>query len=80
MMYHIDYYLHNIKNKIWKIHRSEHDTNVKEGTPLVIAYDKQIPAEVVRDLYKSITWFLMFEKIPWRRYRRRIKIRVKVTD
>ena len=52
------------KTKFEKIYKSEHDTNVKEGTPLVIAYDKQIPAELVRDLHKSITMYLLFEKIP----------------
>jgi hypothetical protein len=52
------------KTKFEKIYKSEHDTNVKEGTPLVIAYDKQIPAELVRDLDKSITMYLLFEKIP----------------
>ncbi|MGB9169535.1 MAG: hypothetical protein WCB31_11470 [Nitrososphaeraceae archaeon] len=45
------------KTKFEKIYKSEHDTNVKEGTPLVIAYDKQIPAELVGDLHKSITRF-----------------------
>ncbi|HET9774290.1 MAG TPA: hypothetical protein VFP25_04825 [Nitrososphaeraceae archaeon] len=45
------------KTKFEKIHKSEHDTNVKEGTPLVVAYDKQITAELVGDLHKRITRF-----------------------
>lgn len=56
MKYHIGYCKIS-KTKFEKIYKSEHDTNVKEGTPLVIAYDKQIPAELVGDLHKSITRF-----------------------
>ena len=46
------------KVKFKKIYRSEHDTNVKERMLLVlkVTYDKQIPAQVARDLHRSRTW------------------------
>ena len=46
------------KVKFKKIYRSEHDTNVKERMLLVlkVVYDKQIPAQVARDLHRSRTW------------------------
>ncbi len=46
------------KTRFEKIYRSEHDTNVKERILLVlnVVYDKQIPAQVARDLHRSRTW------------------------
>ena len=46
------------KIKFEKIYRSEHDSNVKKRMLLVlnVAYDKQIPAQVARDLHRSRTW------------------------
>jgi hypothetical protein len=43
------------KVKFKKIHRSENDINVKERMLLVlkVTYDKQIPAQVARDLQKQ---------------------------
>ncbi|HLN34150.1 MAG TPA: hypothetical protein VK250_02590 [Nitrososphaeraceae archaeon] len=52
------------KTQFEKIYRFEHYTNVSERTPLVVGYDKQVPAEGVRGLHRNITWFLLFEKIP----------------
>jgi transposase len=46
------------KTRFEKTYRSEHDTNVKERMLLVlnVVYDKQIPAQVARDLRRSRTW------------------------
>ena len=46
------------KTRFEKIYRSEHDTYVKERMLLVlnVVYDKQIPAQVARDLHRSRTW------------------------
>ena len=46
------------KTRFEKLYRSEHDTNVKERMLLVlnVVYDKQIPAQVARDLHRSKTW------------------------
>ena len=46
------------KTRFEKIYRSEHDTNGKERMLLVlkVTYDKQIPAQVARDLHRSRTW------------------------
>ena len=46
------------KTRFEKIYRSEHDTNVKERMLLVlnVVYEKQIPAQVARDLHRSRTW------------------------
>ena len=46
------------KTRFEKIYRSEHDSNVKERMLLVlnVVYDKQIPAQVARDLHRSRTW------------------------
>ena len=46
------------KTRFEKLYRSEHDTNVKERMLLVlnVIYQKQIPAQVARDLHRSRTW------------------------
>ena len=46
------------KTRFEKIYRSEHDSNLKERMLLVlnVVYDKQIPAQVARDLHRSRTW------------------------
>jgi putative transposase len=46
------------KTRFEKIYRSEHDINVKERMLLVlnVVYEKQIPAQVARDLHRSRTW------------------------
>jgi len=46
------------KTRFEKLYRSEHDTNVKERILLVlnVIYQKQIPAQVARDLHRSRTW------------------------
>ena len=47
------------KTRFEKIYRSEHDSNVKERTLLVlnVVYYKEIPAaQVARDLHRSRTW------------------------
>ncbi len=46
------------KTRFEKIYRSEHDSNLKERMLLVlnVIYDKQIPAQVARDLHRSRTW------------------------
>jgi putative transposase len=46
------------KTRFEKLYRSENDANVKERMLLVlnIVYDKQIPAQVARDLHRSKTW------------------------
>ena len=46
------------KKRFEKIYRSEHDTNVKERMLLVlnVVYEKQITAQVARDLHRSRTW------------------------
>ena len=60
------------KVKFKKIYRSEHDTNVKERMLLVlkVTYDKQIPAQVARDLHRSRTWASDWLEIQGRRLRR----------
>ena len=46
------------KTRFEKLYRSENDANVKERMLLVlnVVYDKQIPAQVARDLHRSKTW------------------------
>ena len=46
------------KTRFEKLYRSEHDTNVKERMLLIlnVVYDKQVPAQVARDLHRSKTW------------------------
>jgi putative transposase len=46
------------KTRFEKLYRSEYDTNVKERMLLVlnVIYEKQIPAQVARDLHRSRTW------------------------
>ena len=46
------------KTRFEKLYRSEYDTNVKERMLLVlnVIYQKQIPAQVARDLHRSRTW------------------------
>jgi len=46
------------KERFEKLYRSEHDTNVKERMLLVlnVVYEKQIPAQVPRDIHRSRTW------------------------
>jgi putative transposase len=46
------------KTRFEKLYRYEHDSNVKERMLLVlnVIYDKQIPAQVTRDLHRSKTW------------------------
>ncbi|MFB5601236.1 MAG: helix-turn-helix domain-containing protein [Nitrososphaeraceae archaeon] len=46
------------KTRFERLYKSEHDTNVKERMLFVlnVIYDKQIPAQVARDLHRSRTW------------------------
>ena len=46
------------KIRFEKLYRSEHDSNLKERMLLVlnVVYEKQIPAQVARDLHRSKTW------------------------
>ena len=46
------------KTRFEKLYRSENDANVKERMLLVlnVVYEKQIPAQVARDLHISRTW------------------------
>ena len=46
------------KIRFEKLYRSEHDSNVKERMLLVlnVIYDKQIHAQVSRDLHRSRIW------------------------
>ncbi|MDR4512433.1 MAG: winged helix-turn-helix domain-containing protein [Nitrososphaeraceae archaeon] len=46
------------KTRFERLYKSEHDTNVKERMLLVliVIYEKQIPAQVARDLHRSRTW------------------------
>ncbi|HEX7818805.1 MAG TPA: helix-turn-helix domain-containing protein [Nitrososphaeraceae archaeon] len=46
------------KTRFEKLYRYEHNTNVKERMLLVlnVVYDKQVPAQVARDLHRSKTW------------------------
>jgi putative transposase len=46
------------KIKFGKLYRYEDNSNVKERMLLVlnVVYDKQIPAQVARDLHRSKTW------------------------
>jgi transposase len=46
------------KTRFEKIYRFENDANVKERMLLVlnVVYEKQIPAQVARDLHRSRTW------------------------
>ncbi len=46
------------KTRFEKLYRSENDANVKERMLLVlnVVHDKQIPAQVTRDLHRSKTW------------------------
>ena len=46
------------KTRFEKLYRSENDANVKERMLLVlnVVYEKQIPAQVARDLHRSRTW------------------------
>jgi transposase len=46
------------KTRFEKLYRFENDANVKERMLLVlnVVYEKQIPAQVARDLHRSRTW------------------------
>ena len=68
------------KTRFEKLYRSEHNTSVKERMLLVlyVIYQKQIPAQVARDLHRSRTWASdwLNKKIP-RRKNTRIKKQIK---